>query len=104
MKTQILTLAGFVWKCWPPNSDGNRLMMLGKVAKAETATTSDQQTKGILIPPPVQAATDEALFEPSAHIVLILTYTQRDGRLPLVEATKVEAFDGRATDEWKAWY
>jgi hypothetical protein len=37
-----IVLAGYVWNIWPPNPDGNRLMMLGKAAKAETAGTPDQ--------------------------------------------------------------
>jgi hypothetical protein len=104
MKTQTLTLAGYVWKVWPPEQNGSRLLMFAKAPKNATRETPDQKTKGIVIPSQVLDQIDAAVLIEAAHLLVTATYTERDGRLPVIDATKVEAFNGRVGDEWKDWY
>jgi hypothetical protein len=104
MKT--VTLAGFVWIVYPPNEGmKHALVMFGNVGRPEANKTEDLKTKTATVPPELSESLDPSLLEVGAHIIITATYEERQGKLPLFDAQKIEAFeDGRQLNEWKDWY
>jgi hypothetical protein len=100
-----ITLAGFVWQFYGgqyADPHTRALLMLGNAARVDAYGTQHLKTRAIWIPKVLVIPT--LLLERDAHVIVTAEYIERDGRLPSVNALAVEAFDERATDEWKRWY
>lgn len=103
--TTTITLAGYVWQFYGgqyADPHIHALLMLGNAARVDAYGAQDLKTRSIWIPAALVIPTP--LIERDAHVIVTAEYVERDGRLPSVSALAVEAFDERATDEWKAWY
>jgi hypothetical protein len=96
MKT--ITLAGFVWTT--EEYKGKSILMLGSHKRGDAKSTEGLITHSFYFEP----ANDPKLIETDAHVIVTATIEEASGSAPLYTASKIEAFDDRATDEWKRYF
>lgn len=104
-KPTTITLAGYVWEFYSDstaNTNRRALMMLGTHPRTEAKDADHLMTHSIWLSP--LASKDPALTTAGAHVIVTMTYTERDGALPEMIASQIEPFDDRPTDEWRRYY